>query len=159
MNLVIKNITQTDAVEILCWKYEAPYDFYNAMLTPDAILKLLGKSYEAVKNEEDELIGFFCVGKAATVDIGYEFGAYEEDCIDIGIGMKPELTGKGHGAAFFAFVLEYVQRQYPKKPLRLTVASFNKRAIYLYEKFGFVKERIIHGEIELITMRKSPSKE
>jgi len=155
MNLMIKNITQDDAVNILCWKYEKPYDIYNAILTPDAIIELLGKSYYAVKDEEGQLVGFFCIGEAGKVGIGYEYNAYKENCIDIGIGMKPDLTGRGNGTYFFSVILEFVQKIYPKTDLRLTVAAFNKRAIHLYEKFGFVKEMSFHGEIDLITMKKA----
>lgn len=154
MKLSVKNITQQDAVDILCWKYEQPYDFYNAMLTPDAILKLLGPSYYAVVDEQQEIVGFFCIGKAATVDTGHEASVYDENCIDFGIGMKPDLTGKGFGTRFFAFIVDYIERCYPGTPLRLTVASFNKRAIHLYEKFGFVKERTFTDEVELMTMKK-----
>lgn len=155
MKLVVKNITQQDAVEILCWKYEEPYDFYNAILTPDAMLKLLGPSYFAVKNEQDELVGFFCIGKAATVEEGHAYGVYDDQCIDLGIGMKPELTGKGFGSPFFAFIVDFVEKKHPGLPLRLTVASFNQRAIRLYEKFGFVKQKTFPGEVELMTMKKS----
>ena len=154
LKLEVKKLTQKDAIDILSWKYEKPYDFYNAMLTPDAMLELLGPSYYAVKNEQNQLVGFFCSGKAARTEAGYAVDAYSEDCIDIGIGMKPELTGKGYGTAFFKLGIEFISENHSSKPLRLTVAQFNKRAIRLYEKFGFVKEKEFQDEIELITMKK-----
>lgn len=52
--------------------------------------------------------------------------------------MKPALTGKGNGSVFFAFVINHIEEQH-HTPMRLTVATFNKRAIRLYEKFGFDK--------------------
>lgn len=35
--------------------------------------------------------------------------AYTEKHIDIGIGMKPELTGKGLGFTFFSLILRYIR--------------------------------------------------
>jgi [ribosomal protein S18]-alanine N-acetyltransferase len=59
--------------------------------------------------------------------------------IDIGIGMKPELTGKGAGSFFFKTILSSIRADISIEPQRLTVATFNERAIHLYKKFGFVQ--------------------
>jgi len=139
MPLFIKNMNEEFAAEILNWKYPAPYDLYNNELNPVNIKEMLEDSYYIVVDENDRLVGYFCIGNAAKVPIGIEFGAYAEDLIDIGIGMKPELTGQGYGFTFFSFILEYVQDNDRNLPLRLTVAQFNQRAIRLYKKFGFVK--------------------
>ena len=127
------------AVEILNWRYESPYDFYNNEVNSDSMKELLGDSYFIVLDQNNRLIGFFCTGDSAQVPAGRQFGAYSEAMVDLGIGMKPELTGQGHGTAFFAFVLQYAQGNYAGVPIRLTVAKFNDRAIHLYEKFGFVQ--------------------
>lgn len=139
MPLFIKNMNEEFAAEILNWKYPAPYDLYNNELNPVNIKEMLEDSYYIVVDENDRLVGYFCIGNAAKVPIGTEFGAYAEGLIDIGIGMKPELTGQGYGFTFFSFILEYVQDNDRIVPLRLTVAQFNQRAIRLYKKFGFVK--------------------
>jgi ribosomal-protein-alanine N-acetyltransferase len=80
---------------------------------------------------------------------------YSEEFIDIGLGMKPELTGKGYGSSFFSFVLYYITHSFEGISLRLTVASFNQRAIHLYSKFGFTKEfEFIKGTNSFTTMIK-----
>ncbi len=140
MQLFIKEINEKIAVDILHWKYEAPYDFYNNELNHEAIKEMLENSYYAVLDQNDEVVGFFCYGKSAQVPIGSQFGAYQDNFIDIGIGMNPKLTGKGNGTSFFSFILQHIQAIFPHKPIRLTVATFNKRAIRLYEKLGFEKE-------------------
>ncbi|KOP82645.1 GNAT family N-acetyltransferase [Cytobacillus solani] len=140
MQFYIRRMTELFAVEILSWKYEAPYDFYNNDLCSDNIRELLNQTYYAVVNDNDQLIGFFCIGSAAQVPIGYEFGAYSDDHIDIGLGMKPELTGNGFGYTFLAYILQYINETYTDKTIRLTVAKFNHRAIHLYEKFGFKRK-------------------
>lgn len=80
--------------------------------------------------------------------------AYLDNCIDIGIGLKPDLTGKGFGTVFFSFILSLVLKEGPA-PLRLTVAKFNTRAIHLYEKLGFEKKIEFHHKTTLfVTMVK-----
>jgi len=67
--------------------------------------------------------------------------------------MKPELTGKGYGSEFFSFILNQLQQE-SHSPLRLTVATFNTRAIHLYEKLGFTKVMEFTASTEFITMKK-----
>ncbi|WP_223282815.1 GNAT family N-acetyltransferase [Neobacillus kokaensis] len=150
--LLIKEMTEAYATEILNWKYEAPYDFYDVEYSSAALKELLENPYYAVINYSSELVGFFCIGEPAQVPIGVQYGAYQDEFVDIGIGLKPELTGKGKGAAFLAFVINHIQEKF-HAPMRLTVATFNKRAIRLYEKFGFDKVVAFNSRgTEFITM-------
>ncbi|SES65945.1 Acetyltransferase (GNAT) family protein [Oceanobacillus limi] len=154
MDLKTKNMTENDAIDILTWKYEKPYDVYNNVLTGDAILELLNGSYKMIVDHEDRIIGIFCIGESAKVPAGEKFHVYEEDCVDVGIGMNPDLTGKGYGYEYFAYILEEVAKKY-SNDIRLSVATFNQRAIHLYEKFGFKKEKIFYKDsMEFITMVK-----
>ncbi|GLO65480.1 MULTISPECIES: GNAT family protein [Oceanobacillus] len=155
MDIQIIRMNQKYAVEALCWKYEKPYDFYNHVLTTGAIAELLGNRYYAMINEERELIGFFCLGRSAQVPAGDRFGVYNDDCIDLGLGMKPEYTGKGYGTIFLSHILNHVYDTCPLKDIRLTVATFNHRAIRLYENHGFIKQqKFLHKDTDFITMIK-----
>lgn len=152
--LHVKKMDTTYAEEILSWKYEAPYDLYNNELNDESLKELLNNDYKAIVNSIDEVIGFYCVGNSAQVPIGHQFGAYTSPFPDIGLGMKPALTGKGNGTVFFSFVLEEILLEH-QLPIRLTVAKFNERAIRLYEKFGFAKEmEFTSRTTEFITMVK-----
>lgn len=154
MRLYIEDMNDALAMEILTWKYEVPYDFYNVEYSNEAVEELLNQNYFAIVNEGNQLVGFFCFGSSAQVPIGVKYGAYSGDMVDIGLGMKPELTGQGQGLDFLTFILKSVQ-EHPsvRRPLRLTVASFNKRAINLYEKLGFVKVKtFLSNETEFVTM-------
>jgi len=152
MELFIKDMSEKFAVEIVNWKYEAPYDFYNNEETSEAINEIIENPYYAVVNQSEELVGFFCIGSSAQVPIGHQFGAYFEEFLDIGIGMKPDLTGKGYGSTFFSIVLQTIEKE---KPIRLTVAEFNRRAIHLYMKLGFIeKMKFKRDLIEFIVMTK-----
>ncbi len=146
MSYMIRRMNEDYAVQILSWRYNPPYDFYNNELNLDNVRELLDNAYYTVLDENERLVVFFCMGNSAKVPIGNQFGAYSEEMVDIGIGMKPALTGQGHGGAFFSFVLGYIQDTYKEIPIRLTVAKFNQRAIHLYEKYGFVKRMEFNQE-------------
>lgn len=136
MQLTIHRMTKEFATEILQWQYEPPYDLYNYEGSSEELEEMLDNSYEVVLSNE-KVIGFFCLGLPAQVPAGNSSGAYSEEALDIGLGMKPDLTGRGKGTDFFTFILEFLSKRVEGVPLRLTVATFNRRAIRLYEKTGF----------------------
>nr|WP_211656015.1 GNAT family N-acetyltransferase [Planococcus sp. MSAK28401] len=131
-------MTEERARAILSWRYPYPYDFYNGEATAESLQELMDGNYRVV-TERGELFGFYCTGKGAQVPAGHESNAYADGPVDIGLGMKPEKTGAGRGAAFVDFLLSEINKRYPEQALRLTVAQFNARAIRLYERAGFVK--------------------
>ena len=133
MKLHTREMTKEYAIEILNWKYLPPYDIYNLNFNDEAILDFLVHPYMAILNQDNQLIGFYCTGASAQVPKGHEYNVYEEDYFDIGVGLKPDLTGQGFGKDFMLYVLNEIEID----KLRLTVAAFNERAIRLYKRFGF----------------------
>ncbi|WP_214758042.1 MULTISPECIES: GNAT family N-acetyltransferase [unclassified Exiguobacterium] len=123
-------MTREWAGQIQEWTYGAPYDFYNQPPSEEGVAELM--TYQAIV-EEHELIGFYCIGSPAQVPNSTY--PYSSDFTDIGLGMRPDLTGQGYGKSFVTYVMERAMER--RKPLRLTVASFNERAIHLYETVGF----------------------
>ncbi|WP_042472581.1 GNAT family N-acetyltransferase [Bacillus ndiopicus] len=155
MELHIEKINREMASDILSWAYEKPYDFYNNEVTDEGLEELLDGSYYALVDESKELIGFFCIGKGAQVPAGNRFGVYADDFVDMGLGMNPNLVGKGNGFEFCSYIVKYIEQHYNGIPIRLTVATFNQRAIHLYEKLGFVLAGEFSSDIgEFITMIK-----
>lgn len=155
MKLLIEHMNEKTANEILNWKYEKPYDFYNSEITDEGLKEILEGSYYALVDQFKELIGFLCIGENAQVPIGNQFGVYTDDFVDIGLGMNPKLVGKGNGFQFFQFIIKYIEENYKSVPIRLTVAKFNLRAIHLYKKLGFVMENEFSTDYaEFITMVK-----
>ena len=139
MDLTVSSMNRDYAIQILNWKYDTPYDFYNIEPTQEALEELLNSSYYALLDSKNELFGFFCTGKSAQVPAGHVIGAYEENLIDMGLGMNPEKVGRGSGTDFCGFILSVIKERYGNGKIRLTVAEFNHRAIHLYEKLGFEK--------------------
>jgi len=153
MKLFSREMTKDHAVEILNWRYSPPYEMYNEEASAEGVAEFL--TYIAIVDQEDHLVGFYCTGQSAQVPKGHDFGVYQKACLDIGLGMKPELTGKGFGNEFLTFILDQLEAD----SLRLTVAKFNQRAIRLYEAFGFKREdTFISREIEFITMLRAGSR-
>ncbi len=147
-------MTKEVAIQILHWHYDPPYDFYNNDVSDAAIRELVDGDYQVMVDDHQEVVGFYCVGGPAQVFAGMLVGVYDTPGLDVGFGMRPDLTGQGLGTAFCTFILEDI-KGISSHPIRLTVATFNERAIHLYEKLGFVKEKtFLRDEIEFITMIK-----
>ena len=95
--------------------------------------------YAAATDEAGELVGFFCFGAGGRVPGGERAGVYAEDAVDVGLGLRPDLTGRGLGGAFVAAGLAHGRAVLTPPPtrFRLSVAAFNERAIRVYERAGF----------------------
>ncbi|QQE81293.1 GNAT family N-acetyltransferase [Alicyclobacillus sp. SO9] len=135
-------MTRTEAESIVNWAYDEPYSLYDLNGSSEALEELLNQDYSTVYATDEGLVGFYCTGPAAQVPAGWDEGAYggSDDgrpFLDFGIGMRPGLTGQGLGTFFLGHVLKDLTAEENSLRLRLTVATFNRRAIRLYEKFGF----------------------
>lgn len=146
MKFAADSMTEDAAAEVLNWHYPYPYDFYNNEATGESIAEMLDGSYRKIQDEKEGIVGFYCTGKSAQVPAGRIVDAYPNGFIDFGLGMQPALTGQGRGNDFFAYIHQELHQIHPKKRLRLTVATFNRRAIRLYENFGFTKEMEFKSE-------------
>jgi [ribosomal protein S18]-alanine N-acetyltransferase len=138
LRFTLKPITTCDARAISRWRYGGPYSIYDGDPTSvDALLEPR-LSYHSVYDERGDLVGYFCFGEDARVAAGRRLGVYEiEPAIDIGLGMRPDLTGRGLGEAFLLAGLRFARETYTPPAFRLTVATFNRRAIRVYERAGF----------------------
>jgi [ribosomal protein S18]-alanine N-acetyltransferase len=126
MDYKFNEISQEQAEKILNWHYEGEYSFYDYKNDEENLVKLMsprGDIYYMVKKGNEE-VGFFC----------YEI---EEDSAEIGLGMKPDLTGRGMGLVFLKAGINFAISKYNPKEITLSVATFNKRAIKVYERAGF----------------------
>lgn len=130
MSFHFRQMTQTQAEEIAYnWHYSGIYSFYDIMADEDDLKEFLDAEqrgcthYVVLQNEE--LVGF------------YTFHMTSADTVDIGLGMRPDLTGRGIGNDFIQAGLDYAREKYAAQKFTLSVASFNKRAIRVYEQAGF----------------------
>jgi len=147
-------MTMAEAKEITTWKYPEEYAFYNFDDSLEALQELVDGTYYAVRDEAGQLMGFFCFGQNAQVPEGQSQKLYEgENVLDIGLGLKPELTGKGMGQSFLQAGMEFAKRNFNPEKLRLTVAVFNIRAVKVYSRMGFQETAsVVNKGTEFIVM-------
>jgi ribosomal-protein-alanine N-acetyltransferase len=129
-----RQMEDEEATQISGWHYESPYDFYNATSDQEDLQELLDPkrrkdTYFSVFDEGGVLVGFF---------------QFERDdrTVDVGLGMRPDLTGKGLGVEYLLAGLEFARRRYSPEHFTLSVATFNERAILVYERAGFRRNTV-----------------
>ncbi|NJN83096.1 MAG: GNAT family N-acetyltransferase [Caldilineaceae bacterium] len=134
----LRPIDPMGAQSIVGWRYTGPYSFYNtdpqrAAATLDEFLRP-ELAYHGVYDKKGALIGFCCFGEAARVPGGNysEIGA-----LDIGLGLRPDLTGKGLGTDFLGAILGFAEVRYAPTSFRATIALFNQRSRRLFAHAGF----------------------
>jgi [ribosomal protein S18]-alanine N-acetyltransferase len=138
LRFTLKPITRDDARAISGWRYAEPYSIYDGAPTSVETLLQPRFSYHSVYDEHGDLVGYFCFGEDAQVAAGRRLGLYEiEPALDVGLGMRPDLTGRGLGEEFLRAGLRFARETYAPPAFRLTVATFNRRAIRVYERAGF----------------------
>ncbi|MDI9215812.1 MULTISPECIES: GNAT family protein [Clostridium] len=140
MNIIIKQVTDNEARKISKWIYKEPYSIYSLDGNNNCIRELLNGDYYSAVDMKNSIVGYYCFGRSAQVPIGHKYGVYNNKSImDIGLGINPEFCGQGLGKEFLKIGLDFAREEFNVKEFRLTVASFNKRAIKVYERVGFRK--------------------
>ncbi len=94
--------------------------------------------------------------------IGWSSFYLENGIVWLSLGLKPKLTGTGLGEEFVLDCIRFTKSHCkPKKQaIKLDVALFNRRAIKVYERAGFIEtSRIIKntqiGKVEFLRMAKT----
>ncbi len=127
------------AREMMRWRYPAPYNIYDLAVpeaeTEEMVRFLLdpANNYYRIDDDQGEMVAFCCFGRDAQVP----GGDYARSALDIGLGVRPDLTGQGRGSSFAGEVIEFGKRTYNPERLRVTIAAFNNRAQRVWEKAGF----------------------
>lgn len=144
----VRPVTEVDVLEFVSWRYEPPYDPYNIESDPAEEVEYFLKPETncRVLEEGGEVVGFFTVGRDAQVP----GGNYEQDAIDIGLGVKPERTGRGEGHRFVEPVLSQVFAESDNPTLRVTIAASNLRAQKVWIRAGFTEDARFTTERELM---------
>lgn len=137
MSYIFKKMDEISARAILGWRYDPPYDIYNLPSDEvESVVKYMmdpQNAYSSITDEQGELAAYCCFGREGQVP----GGDYSRDALDIGMGVRPELTGRGFGYEFVESVLDFAGATFAPSEYRVTVAEFNKRALRVWEKAEF----------------------
>lgn len=121
--------TEDEKYEICGWKYEGDYAIYDMGSYEEMKEKKIAfanpQMYVESFLDNNELIGFCNL---------YDDG----DEVFFGIGVNPQLCGKGYGVGMIEKMYLISKKIFPQKPLYLEVRTWNKRAVNCYKKAGFV---------------------
>lgn len=126
-------MSEADAEEIIRWKYPGEYGFYDMERDIEDMAELRAAHvrearYHSVYSD-DELVGFLELTN-------------EGEAVEVGLGLRPDLTGQGVGGAFLEAGLNFAQERFQPLRFQLRVAVFNKRAIKVYERAGFGRDTV-----------------
>jgi RimJ/RimL family protein N-acetyltransferase len=144
MKLTIRPASPDTFAELEAWRYEPPYDFYNG--DEDPVLN--PERFYGAADDDGTLVGFYYLEEKG--------GA-----VEIGLGLRPDLTGRGLGAEFFQGGVDFARTRFPGRPVILNVAAFNERAIKVYDRAGFgetgrhVRHSDDWGDVEFVEMEEA----
>lgn len=141
----VEPMTESMAREICGWEYLNEYSSYNYPRWADlceqnwtiANTEKRERQFHSVLDNTNDLIGY--------VRIFTNLGR-----IEIGLGMKPNLCGKGNGNRFMNTIIQYIKQIYPDSEIILNVRNWNIRAIKCYEKAGFKILRKYYRDTHMI---------
>ncbi len=157
MELQVKPVNIEDAQKFVLWRYEPPYAVYNVIDDPadneqikEQIDYFLDPAVNChvITDRNNDLLGLITFGADGQVP----GGDYSAEALDIGMGIRPDLTGQGRGNAFITAAIDFAVKAYQPTMLRTTVATFNKRAQRLCLRAGFT----IVDEFVATTWTKKP---
>jgi ribosomal-protein-alanine N-acetyltransferase len=155
VELVFRQMSEEDVEAVAAWSYPGEYAFYDWGADPDDLAELRDRDVReaelvAVDDAGGDLVGFF------------QFKRPHRPALEVGLGLRPDLTGRGLGLRFVEAGLDEARRRFGPDELVLAVAAFNRRAITVYERAGFtVARRYTHhvagADWEFVELRRSCS--
>ena len=137
MKLTIRPATPEMFAELRTWRYEPPYDFYDGDAEP---VRNPERWYEA-RDEAGALVGNFY---------------FEEkgDALEIGLGLRPDLTGRGLGLDFLLAGIDFGRlalRPSPRDPQRRRVQRAGDQGL---RAGGVSRDRPSHAAIRPVGRRR-----
>jgi ribosomal-protein-alanine N-acetyltransferase len=98
-------MSDEEAREISGWRYDPPYDFHDATSDPDDLAELLDPkrrrkgAYYAGFDESGTLVGFLQFERKGQT-------------VEVGLGLRPDLTGRKLGLGYMLAGLEFARRHF-----------------------------------------------
>ena len=135
--LRLRRATEADIRGFRTWRYPAPYDVYDLGddRLEDSVAYFLQDhvSCHVLVDDADVVVGFCTFGRDGQVP----GGDYTQPGLDIGLGIRPDLTGRGRGADWIEAACRFASEQFDPVRLRVTIAAWNGRALSAWRTAGF----------------------
>ncbi|HEX6386739.1 MAG TPA: GNAT family protein [Anaerolineae bacterium] len=152
MSLTFIPMDEASARAVTQWQYEAPYNVYNVAPDEDieeVVAYLLDpqNGFYALRGvldngSQEELLAYCSFGLDAQV----AGGDYSRNALDIGLGLRPDLTGQGRGLTFVEAILDFARQAFTPAAFRVTIAAFNERAQRVWQRAGFRQTHTFHRQ-------------
>jgi ribosomal-protein-alanine N-acetyltransferase len=145
MSIRIVSMDSEHASEILGWHYPGHLSFYDLGNDPEDIREILdhrryGVNLFSAVDEQGELIGELTLNQSG-------------DEMEMGVGLRPDLVGKGLGKELMEKGMEFARNMSRFDRFTIRVWKLNGRAIRLYQEAGFEIEKEYLNFIEGIPFR------
>lgn len=124
-------LTEADVRAIAAWVYPPPYDVYNL---PD--WDTVQAQGWALADPERRSQQFTAIRSGGAL-IGYYRIQRQGETGLLGLGLRPDLCGQGHGPAAVGEILTRLRGDTTLCEIVLEVRRFNQRAIRCYARCGF----------------------
>lgn len=138
MRFTIRPFTEADADGVASWRYPPPYDTYDVSQDPSLDDEMRDESrwgaswFAADDAGSGQLAGFL----ELVADESESDGATQVE-VEIGLGLRPDLTGRGIGVELVHAALEFSRGRWSPERFALDVFPWNERAITCYVHAGF----------------------
>ncbi len=144
VTLLRRPFSEDEARLVAGWAYPSPFDLYDSdrdNAEPFLARGADGDGYYPAVDEHGCLVAFAVVGVEARVR-GQE---PVEGVVDIGMGVRPDVTSTGLGTALVRQVVELARDIGATTAVRAAVATFNERSLALCRSAGFRPVRDFDG--------------
>lgn len=128
MTYELTPMTVERAEAVAGWSYPGPWAVYDVTAPLDP-----AEGFWVVVDGDNDVVGFACFGVEARVPGLAELPGV----LDVGVGMRPDLTGRGLGREFATAVLDHGRATPGPTRLRAVVQDWNERSRRLLRSLGF----------------------
>ena len=142
IRLLGRHLIEDEAREITTWAYPPPFDVHD--VSDPAVLLTVGpdgEGYYPAVDDAGRLVAFAVIGAEARVRGQRPAGGV----VDVGIGVRPDMTGRGLGTALVAQVVALAAGLTGATAARAAVAAANERSLALCRSAGFRDVREFAG--------------
>ncbi|MEX0983421.1 MAG: GNAT family N-acetyltransferase [Actinomycetota bacterium] len=130
MRFDFRPLSREDVDALVAWHYEPPYHEYDPAYDPSDVREMQAAVGSAT---------WFVIDDADGALAGFVVCRIGQDEVEVGLGLRPDLTGRGIGPPFIEAIVEVVRARWDPAHVTLDVLPWNERAIRAYERVGFAR--------------------